>query len=186
LDDWIYCILYIYTVRGYRQYSAIAILHSLQFTVTHALGFSVFTSRILATYLSQSRRNFNSHVKSSWHGLIPFLPFLLSHLRLPSPELDPILILAAWGHRYIASRRTDRKHRFLCCKGMSTASFHSNGSYSIVACIFVVAGMCLPSRCLAMDIHVTVLWCMSGVELLLPNSIKVVMVTYWNRPNRSY
>jgi hypothetical protein len=31
------------------KYSAIAILHTLQFTVTHALGFSVFTSRILAT-----------------------------------------------------------------------------------------------------------------------------------------
>jgi hypothetical protein len=31
------------------SYSAIADLHTLQFTVTHALGFSVFTSRILAT-----------------------------------------------------------------------------------------------------------------------------------------
>jgi hypothetical protein len=33
------------------NYSAIADLHTLQFTVTHALGFSVFTSRILATDL---------------------------------------------------------------------------------------------------------------------------------------
>jgi hypothetical protein len=32
-------------------YSASADLHTLQFTVTHALGFSVFTSRILATDL---------------------------------------------------------------------------------------------------------------------------------------
>jgi hypothetical protein len=31
--------------------SAIAILHSLQFTVPHALRFSVFTSRILTTDL---------------------------------------------------------------------------------------------------------------------------------------
>jgi hypothetical protein len=30
-------------------------------------------------------------MKSSLHRLIPFLPFLLSHLQLPSPELDPIL-----------------------------------------------------------------------------------------------
>jgi hypothetical protein len=30
---------------------------------------------------------------------------------------------------------------------------HSNESYSIVACIFVAAGMCLPSRCLAMNIY---------------------------------
>jgi hypothetical protein len=31
------------------NYSAIAILHTLQLTVIHALGFSVFTSRVLAT-----------------------------------------------------------------------------------------------------------------------------------------
>jgi hypothetical protein len=33
------------------NYSAVADLHSLQFIVAHALGFSVFTSRILATDL---------------------------------------------------------------------------------------------------------------------------------------
>jgi hypothetical protein len=33
------------------NYSAIADLNILQFTVTHALGFLVFTSRILATEL---------------------------------------------------------------------------------------------------------------------------------------
>jgi hypothetical protein len=36
---------------GLLQYSAITDLHTLQFTVTHALGFSVFTNRILATDL---------------------------------------------------------------------------------------------------------------------------------------
>jgi hypothetical protein len=50
LDDWIYWHL-IHTTRDYRQYSAIADLHTLQFTVTHAIGFSVFISRILATDL---------------------------------------------------------------------------------------------------------------------------------------
>jgi hypothetical protein len=29
LDDWIYCPLYIHTTRDYRQYSAIADLHTL-------------------------------------------------------------------------------------------------------------------------------------------------------------
>jgi hypothetical protein len=33
-------------------YSAIADLHNLQFTVTHALEFAVFTSRLLATDLN--------------------------------------------------------------------------------------------------------------------------------------
>jgi hypothetical protein len=50
LDDWFYWHL-IHTARNYRQCSTIAILHTLQFTVTHALGSSVFTSRILATDL---------------------------------------------------------------------------------------------------------------------------------------
>jgi hypothetical protein len=30
---------------------------------------------------------------------------------------------------------------------------HSNGSHSIVACVFVAAGMCLPSLCLAMNVY---------------------------------
>jgi hypothetical protein len=43
----------LYTVLGNTgNYSAIAVLHTLKFTVTHyTLGFSVFTSRILATDL---------------------------------------------------------------------------------------------------------------------------------------
>jgi hypothetical protein len=67
--------------------------HTLQFTIPQALGFSAFTSRILATGLLQSCCNFKSHVKSSCDSLIPSMPFLLNYLRLPSPELDPILFL---------------------------------------------------------------------------------------------
>jgi hypothetical protein len=49
----------------------------------------------------------------------------------------------------------DRKHRFLyCCEGMFTVPLLSNRN-SIVACT-LVAGMCLATRCLAMDIHVTI------------------------------
>jgi hypothetical protein len=33
-----------------------------------------------------------------------------------------------------------------------TSPLHRNGSYSIVACVFVAAGMCLPSSCLAIDV----------------------------------
>jgi hypothetical protein len=74
------------------NYSAIAILHALQFTVAHALGFSVFTSRILATDLLQSSCHFKWHMKSSLHRLIPLFPFLLSNLQLVSPELDRVLV----------------------------------------------------------------------------------------------
>jgi hypothetical protein len=50
LDGWIYCHL-MDTTRVYRQYSATANLHTSQFTVAHALEFSVSISRILATDL---------------------------------------------------------------------------------------------------------------------------------------
>jgi hypothetical protein len=49
--DWMIRFIGIHTTRDYRQYSAVAALHNLQFTVTHALGFSVFSSCILATDL---------------------------------------------------------------------------------------------------------------------------------------
>jgi hypothetical protein len=62
---------YTFTQLGdYRQYSIVADLYTLQFTVTHALGFSVFTSRILATDLSQSHCHFKSYMKSSLHSLL--------------------------------------------------------------------------------------------------------------------
>jgi hypothetical protein len=53
---------------------------------------------------------------------------------------------------------------------MFTAPLHSNGRYSGVACVFVAAGVCLPSTCLAVDVssdftipafgrHVTICLC---------------------------
>jgi hypothetical protein len=57
-----------------------------QFTVPHALGFLVFSSRILAMDLSKSHCNFNSHMKSCCQSLIPFLPFL--QLPIPKTRLD--------------------------------------------------------------------------------------------------
>jgi hypothetical protein len=174
LNDWIYCTLYIYKVRDYRRYNTIFILHTLQFTVAHALGFPVFNSRILAKDLSQFHCNFKSHMKSPLHGLTPFLPFFLNHLLLPSPELDPIQILAAWDPRYIASRRTQTKHRlhhilYCCVTSPSTRMLllaHSNGytrhvSWHILYCcvwVLIAAGICLSGPYLPMDIHVTILF----------------------------
>jgi hypothetical protein len=34
-----------------------------------------------------------------------------------------------------------------------TAPLHTNESYSIVACVFFAAGMCLPSRYLAISLY---------------------------------
>jgi hypothetical protein len=86
----------LHLIHSHRQYSAIAVLHTFH-CCTH-LGFSVFTTRIMTTDLSQSHCNFKSHVKSSWHSLILFFPFLLNHLGLPSPELDPVLPTAVLNY----------------------------------------------------------------------------------------
>jgi hypothetical protein len=100
LDDWIYSTLYIPNTRNYKQYSAIAILHAVLLTVTHALGFSVFTSRILATDLSQPHCNLKSHLKSYCHSLTPFLPLFCScqFRRLDSIQFlcSQALIPAGW------------------------------------------------------------------------------------------
>jgi hypothetical protein len=58
---------------NHTYYGAIADLHSLQFTVAHALGFSVFTSRLLATDLNTEAITSNRYetflsflVQSTW------------------------------------------------------------------------------------------------------------------------
>jgi hypothetical protein len=48
---------------------ALSLIYTFQFTVAHALGFSVFTSRLLATYL-------NTETSTSNHYEV-FLPFLV-------------------------------------------------------------------------------------------------------------
>jgi hypothetical protein len=51
-DDWILLELRLQPLLITLTYSAIAYSHTLQFTIAHALGFSVFTSCLLATGLN--------------------------------------------------------------------------------------------------------------------------------------
>jgi hypothetical protein len=108
-------------------------------------------------------------MKPSCHRLIPFFQFLCNHLRLPSPELDQILFLLDYFTSFhfstqlhysastlLSSRtllmttfaRTTRK------KTVFTSPLPNNGRLSVVACA-CIAWMCLPSRCIAVGIHVT-------------------------------
>jgi hypothetical protein len=50
-----------------------------------------------------------------------------------------------------SARNTQRTQRLHSWEGMFTAPLHGNGSYSIVARVFVAAWMCLPSRFLAVN-----------------------------------
>jgi hypothetical protein len=108
-------------------------------------------------------------MKSSFHSLIPFLPLFCScqFRRIDSVPLlcSQAHILAGWSLEtrltllnwtFICNHfaRATRKTRPLYCwEGVFAASLYSNGSYSIAVCVFVAAGMCLPSRCLAMNMY---------------------------------
>jgi hypothetical protein len=164
LDDWIYCTLYIHTIREYRQYSAIADLHTFQFIV------SVFNSRILATDSYPSHCNLNSHMKSSCHSLISLLSLFCSCQvrRRDSTTFDycSVLPLLLDYTCYFSSdllclltnprRGPHGKHpcfvkeacllvRYLA---MDVLLFHA----------FPSAGMCLASRCLPMGVRVKTIY----------------------------
>jgi hypothetical protein len=87
--------------------------------------------------------------------------------RLHTGTLTHWLLIYDWT-TYIVSRRTHRKH--IRCPAMDIcepyrkhlfphciySALYSSGSSPIVACVFVVAGMCLPSRCPATGLHVAI------------------------------
>jgi hypothetical protein len=140
------------------NYGANADLHTSQFTFTHALGFSVFTSRILATDLQQSQCHFKSHTKSSFHSPIPFLPlffncqFFCSQAHIPAGWRLETRLNWTVLHNHFA-RTMQKPQPLYGCEGVFTAPLNSNGSYSIVACVFVFGGMCLSSRCVTMNVN---------------------------------
>jgi hypothetical protein len=117
---------YTYTTRDFRQYGAIALPHTLQFTVTHTythtLGFSVFTSRILATDLSHSHCNFKSHMKYSLHRRIPFIVLIL---RLPNPETRLPSIPSSYPGRLKSRNSTLHSRLFYSRSRLLTVPFYN-------------------------------------------------------------
>jgi hypothetical protein len=112
-------------------------------------------------------------MKSSFHSLITLLAIFLQ-LPIPKTELNSIPLLPSSYPGRLASRNstpfcaastrfrtllynhfattTQKTQPLYCWEGMFTVPLHSNGSYSVVACVFIAAGMCLPSHCLAMNV----------------------------------
>jgi hypothetical protein len=116
-----------------------------------------------------SRYHFKSHMKSSFHSLNSSLTIILQ-LLIPKTRLSSIPVIPSSYPGRLASRNstvllnwtllydylawtTQKTQSLYCWEGVFTAPLHSNGSYSIVACVFISAGMCLPSRCLAMNVY---------------------------------
>jgi hypothetical protein len=156
-----------FITRDYRQYSAIALLHTLQFTVTHAQGVSVFTSCILATDLSQSHCDFISHMKSSWHSLIPFLPLFCS---CQFRRLDSVQILWSEAHpAMLASRnstlRFSTRLLFSTRSRLLTVSFYNPSARAPQKTAYIVNEMCLPRRYLVVDVLLSLALASAGICL---------------------
>jgi hypothetical protein len=87
----------------------------------------------------------------------PYLRLLrLAGLRwkYSTPPPHGISILHNWTILFNYFARTGQKTQPLYCwEGVFTAPLYSKGSYSIVTCVFVGAGKCLPRRCLAMTVY---------------------------------
>jgi hypothetical protein len=80
-----------------------------------------------------------------------FAPKLISRQRGVS-KLDSILLNWTLLYNHFA-RATQKTQTLYCWQGVFAAPLHSNGSYSIVACVFVAAVMRLTSRCLSMNVY---------------------------------
>jgi hypothetical protein len=115
---------------------------SLLFQITHEVFFAPpnsFLAIILQLPIPKTRLSTpKAHILAGWH--LETLP----------DSTTPSFGTLPYNH----FPRTTRKTQLICYwEGVFTATLHSNGSYSIVACVFVTAGMCLPSRCLAMNVY---------------------------------
>jgi hypothetical protein len=129
------------------NYTAIANLHTLQFTVTYALGSSVFTSRILVTDLSQSHCHFKSHMKSSFHRLIPFLPLFCN---CQFRRLDLIQLLCSQAHVLADWRLETRLAYDFWNELFFITTLHGpRGKHSLS----IVGNACLQRRCITTEVN---------------------------------
>jgi hypothetical protein len=135
------------------NYSHIVILHTLQFTVTHALDNSVFTSRILATDLSHSQWQFKSHMKSSCNSLTPFLSLFCN---CQFQRLDSILLPSLYPSRLASRNSTFHSSSTVVLYSQSTFTFFvplQPFDTDPTENTSVVKDVCLQFHCLTIDVE---------------------------------
>jgi hypothetical protein len=151
----------------HKQYSAIADLHAFQFTVAHALGFPVSTSRCLVADLNIGTITSNHYevflpflLQSPW-TVDPILQFYLYTVVFPFPwfltpyysMLQTPVIQTRHGaqrkHSTVVSRGPYTKH-LLLPELLYYLATSCNIRPQRTQLPLLRVGMCLPSRCLAM------------------------------------
>jgi hypothetical protein len=158
---------YILTTRDYRQYSA-TVIYTLYGSPLRTHQVSVFTSRILATDLSQSLCNFKSHMRSSFHSLIPSLSLFSTQFNSCVPKLISRQAGVPKLYSSFHSMPLNTSLWPLYTDHAENTAFIVKEGCLPICCLAVAvlllrvltpAGMCLPSRYLAMGIHVTIHRC---------------------------
>jgi hypothetical protein len=114
-------------------------------------------------------RTFNSQLNSLDSSIICQLPTPELSIQLPAATANYLVAISSQSSSTVDSRdslnyisaglgstpkeNTASQHFLYCYRGVFTPPLHRNGSSSIVACVFISAGTCLPSRCLAMNVY---------------------------------
>jgi hypothetical protein len=101
-------------------------------------------------------------------------------------EETSLLTLLNWILLYNHFARTKQKTQTLYCwECVFTAPLCSNGSYPIVACVFVAAWMCLPSTCLTMDVSYDFIIPAFGRHITILNltnsTIQLLVIWFWRK-----
>jgi hypothetical protein len=143
--------------------SAIADLHALQFTVTHALVFSIFTSRIQATDLWQSHYHCSTHKRLLFTAGLStlnwtlFVPPSSANCQLWNPQSNSLLqlptVFAVLNTRlttHVELRNwLNSNSRCLRSSLYSLGALPEHTASSVAAWWFTAAKICLPHRYLA-------------------------------------
>jgi hypothetical protein len=140
LDDWIYCTLYIHNTQDYRQYSVIAILHTLQsYPDNGYITVSLSLQITREVFLSQ---------RSSFLAIVLKLP-------VPKTRLSSIPLLQSSYTGRLASRNLTLHSLttvlYLVCFSL-LCPFYNPSAWTPTENNLYVDEVCLPRHCLVVDI----------------------------------
>jgi hypothetical protein len=131
---------------NHSYYNAIAHLHNFQVTAAHALGFSVFSSRLLATDLNRETSPSNHYEAFlTFHVQLPLNLGTQLKTLLDSSSLQLVCFRRSLLHLTTACKRPLLSHINLLSGPTENTKLDR---YPLLCDVTAYAELCLPSRCL--------------------------------------